>query len=84
MNNLYPTVDKEQIDNFYKQIGQNVKSKREEKKMSQLDLSILIGHKSPSFISNCENYKNSEHFNLEHLFLISHVLEINTSQLLPN
>ena len=40
------------------------------------DFYIKIGQKSTSFYSNCENFKNKEHFNLEHLFLISNVLSV--------
>jgi hypothetical protein len=40
----------------------------------------MIGQKSTSFYSNCENYKNKEHFNLEHLFLISNTLNVDLSE----
>ncbi|MCK5293403.1 MAG: hypothetical protein KAJ49_02040 [Arcobacteraceae bacterium] len=50
--------------------------------MSQLELSIRIGHKSISFLSNCENYKNKIHFNLEHLYLIADVLKIDMCKLI--
>ena len=50
--------------------------------MSQLELSIRIGHKSISFLSNCENYKNKIHFNLEHLYLIADVLDIDICKLI--
>jgi len=82
MNDIFPTIDKSKIAEFHKQVGINVKKAREEKRMSQLELAILIGHRSPSFISNCENNKNGEHFNLEHLFLISDVLEVEVCELL--
>jgi len=62
MDDIFPTVDKSKIAEFHKQIGTNVKKAREEKGMSQLELAILIGHRSSSFISNCENSKNGEHF----------------------
>ena len=81
MDNIFPTIDKSKIVEFHKQMGMNVKKAREQKGMSQLELAILIGHRSPSFISNCENNKNNEHFNLEHLFLISNVLNIDICKL---
>ncbi len=82
MDSIFPTIDKSRIVEFHKAVGKNVKKAREAKGMSQLELAILIGHKSPSFISNCENYKNREHFNLEHLFLISDVLGVDMADLI--
>jgi len=58
MDNIFPEIDKSKIVEFHKKIGINVKKAREEKEISQLELAILIGHRSPSFISNCENNKN--------------------------
>jgi len=82
MDNIFPSIDKSKIIEFHKRVGKNVKKAREEKGMSQLELAILVGHKSPSFISNCENNKNNEHFNLEHLFLIANVLEVDMEELI--
>jgi len=79
---IFPNIDKSKLDDFYKNIGVNVKKYRTQKNMSQLELSINIGHKSISFLSNCENYKNKVHFNLEHLFLIAGVLDIDICQLM--
>lgn len=73
---IFPNIDKSKLDTFYKDIGKNVKKYRIEKNISQLELAISIGHKSTSFFSKCENYNNKEHFNLEHLYLIADVLEI--------
>jgi len=69
---------------FYKNIGINVKKYRIEKNVSQLELAISIGHKSTSFLSNCENYKNKEHFNLEHLYLIADVLDVDICNLIKS
>ena len=79
---VFPDIDKSKLDNFYKTIGENVKNYRTEKDISQLELAISIGHKSTSFLSNCENYKNKEHFNLEHLYLIADVLKIDMCKLI--
>ncbi len=76
MKNIFPDIDKSKLDDFYINIGKNVKNIRKEKNYSQLELAISIGQKSTSFLSNCENYKNKEHFNLEHLFLICEVLNV--------
>jgi len=80
MKSIFPDIDKSKLEDFYILIGQNVKRLRKEKGLSQLELSIMIGQKSTSYYSNCENYKNKEHFNLEHLFLISNILEVDISE----
>lgn len=69
-------ISPEYIEDSYKLIGSNVKRIRESKKMSQLELSHRIGHKSVSIISCAEiNHKN-HHFNIEHLLRIAFVLEV--------
>jgi len=65
-----------EIKEFYKKIAINVKKKRIEKGFSQLDLALEIGIKSVAFYSNCENLRYGKHFNLEHLYKISKVLNI--------
>lgn len=80
MKSIFPDIDKSKLEDFYILIGKNVKRIRKEKGLSQLELAIMIGQKSTSYYSNCENYKNKEHFNLEHLFLISNTLNIEISE----
>ena len=65
-----------EIKKFYKKIGENVKKKRVEKGYSQLDLALEIGIKSVAFYSNCENLKYNKHFNLEHLYKLSKILNV--------
>ena len=55
MKSIFPDIDKSKLDNFYILIGKNVKRIRKEKNLSQLELAIMIGQKSTSFYSNCEN-----------------------------
>lgn len=80
--NIFPDVDKNQLEQFYKQIGNNVRKARKDKGLTQLETSILIGQRTTSFYSNCENYKNKEKFNLEHLFLLSNIFEIELCELI--
>ena len=80
--NVFPDIDKSKLDEFYINIGNNVRYYRNKKNVSQLELAISIGHKSTSFLSNCENYKYGEHFNLEHLYLIAHALEVDICDLI--
>ena len=70
------TIDKEKMIQIYKQIGSNVKKIRKEKNISQLTLSLLIGHKAVGTVSMAENYINSKHFNIEHLCKIADVLDV--------
>ena len=67
--------DSEQIADFYRLIGQNVKRLRKEKNVSQLELGLAIGHTGVGTISVAELYHNKRHFNLEHLYKIAAVLE---------
>lgn len=72
----------ETIDNFYKQIGINVKKYRVEKGYTQLQLAQALGHKSVGLVSQAELYLNKQHFNLEHLYKISYILECKISDLI--
>lgn len=67
------------IDTVYTKIGQNVMRIRKEKGMTQLELALAIGLKSVGLISVAEIYHNKKHFNIEHLYKISHALNVNIS-----
>lgn len=79
MNNKFT---KNEIDEFYIKIGKKVKAKREEQNITQLELSLSMGYKSVSLVSAAELYTNKKHFNLEHLYKISKILNINIEELL--
>lgn len=68
---------KKEIDDFYIKLGNRVKEERMKKGMTQLDLSIAMGYKSVSLVSAAELYKSKKHFNIEHLYKISKILNIN-------
>lgn len=68
-------IDENQIDDFYKIIGFNVKKKRNEKGLSQLQLSLALGHKSVGLVSQSELYLKKQHFNMKHLYQIAYILE---------
>ena len=70
------SLNDEQIVDIYKQIGKNVKQIRKERGISQLSLSLSIGHKAVGTISMAENLINKKHFNIEHLAKISKVLNV--------
>jgi len=75
------TFSDDEILTMYKIVGQNVKKYREEKAFSQLQLSYAMGYKSVSLVSAAELAQNSKHFNLEHLYKISKILDIELSLL---
>lgn len=68
------------IDDFYKKIGSNVKKKRMEKGLTQLQLSQALGHKSVGLVSQSELYIKKQHFNIKHLYQIAYILECDISE----
>ena len=64
------------IDQVHQQIGNNVAKFRKAKKMSQLNLSLKLGHKSVSIVASAEKFYKKKHFNIEHLIKIAHILEV--------
>jgi len=69
-------ISDKDIKIIYKKIGRNVKLFREKKGISQLNLSLAIGHKAVGVISNCELCLQDKHFNIEHLIKIADVLDV--------
>jgi len=68
--------ENENLENFYKLISKNVIRIRKEKNISQLRLANAIGHQNATFLGKAELLVEHKHFNLEHLYKISEVLEI--------
>lgn len=79
LNDLTPA----ELENFYRNIGKNVKDARKAKKISQMQLALAIGHNSVGHIAKAELYKYDKHFSLEQLFKISRVLDISLHDLIP-
>ena len=73
-------LDENIVDEFYISIGKKVKRLREEKGLTQLQLSQALGFKSVGLVSQSELYLKKQHFNLKHLFLISLILECNMNE----
>lgn len=71
----------DEISLMYKLIGKNVKKYRELKGMSQLQLSNAMGYSSVSLVSAAELCNDGKHFNLEHLYKISKILDVTISEL---
>ena len=78
-NNLFETS--EDIEEFYKNISNNVKKQRKKHKFTQLDFSSSIGFNSVSFYCDCENNTNEKHFNLLHVARIARFLNIDINEI---
>lgn len=76
------TVDFENgcLENFYKIVSRNVVKIRKEKNVSQLKLALAIGHGNATFLGKAELLAENKHFNLEHLYKISVVLNVDISE----
>jgi len=68
------------LKEFYRLVSNNVIRIRKEKNISQLKLANAIGHQSPTFLGKAEILAENKHFNLEHLFKISVVLEVDITE----
>jgi transcriptional regulator with XRE-family HTH domain len=82
--NLNIEVSKEEIEAFYHLIAHNVKRLRQEKGVSQLELALAMGFSSVSSIAKAEIGIENKHFNLEHLYKIAKILEINPCDFIQN
>lgn len=71
----YDFTNKE-IEEIHKIVGKNVKKYRGLRGLTQLDLSYEMGNKSVSLVSACEPCSNGKHFNIEHLYKISKILDV--------
>ena len=69
-------ISDEELHKFYETISKNVIRLRKEKNKPQLDLVLEMGLKSTSFYSKCENLKDNHHFNMEHIYKIAVILNV--------
>ena len=74
------SIDPEKMQEIYRQIGKKVKMIRQKKGISQLELSLAIGHKAVGTISMADICLNNKHFNIEHLIKIADVLEVDVCE----
>ncbi len=59
------------IQEYYRKIGQNVAKCRKERGLSQLELALMLGYKSSSQVAGSEICYKNYHFNIEQLYKIS-------------
>ena len=74
------SINETQLKSIYQRIGNNVKTIRKSKNISQLALSLAIGHKAVGTVSMAEIGLNNKHFNIEHLVKIADVLEVDVCE----
>ncbi|OCL82162.1 helix-turn-helix domain-containing protein [Arcobacter porcinus] len=70
----------EMLIEFYSSISKNIKRIRKEKKISQLKLANAIGHQNATFFGKAELLADNKHFNLEHIYKISSVFEVDINE----
>ena len=70
------------MEEIHKNIGNNVAKYRKEAGLSQLDLSLKLGHKSVSIVASAERFYKGKHFNINHIFQIAHILNIDVCKLI--
>ncbi len=68
------------LENFYNLVSKNVARIRKEKNISQLKLANAIGHQNATFLGKAELLVEGKHFNLEHLYKISMVLDVDIEE----
>jgi len=65
-----------EVKAFHQKIIDNIKRIRKEKGITQLELALSIGHKSMSTIGKIEADVEGKHYNIEHLYKIARVLDV--------
>jgi transcriptional regulator with XRE-family HTH domain len=79
---IYNNFTDEELEVFYKKLGRNIKRFRREKNITQMQLAHAIDHNSVGYIAKAELYKYKKHFNLEHIYKIAKVLDIEPYRLI--
>ena len=72
----------DELEIFYKKVGSNVKRLRSEKNITQMQLSLAIGHNSVGHVAKAELCSYNKHFSLENLYKIAKVLDVDICEIL--
>lgn len=67
---------KKEIENLHAIIRSNIKKVRTQKKETQLNIGLAIGHASASFYAKAETGFKNKKFSLDHLYKIAKVLDV--------
>lgn len=79
---LNPCPTDKQIKDTLGMIAKNVARVRKEKGVSQLELSLQMGHQSTSIIAQAEAGVQDKHLSIVHLIKIAFILGVDVSKLL--
>ncbi len=75
-------ITQEELNEFYKRVGQNVKEQRKKHNITQMQLALAINHNSVGHVAKAELNKFNKHFSLQHLYKIAKVLQIDMCKLI--
>jgi len=75
-------ITQEELNEFYKRVGQNVKEQRKKYNITQMQLALAINHNSVGHVAKAELNKFDKHFSLQHLYKIAKVLKIDMCELI--
>lgn len=70
-------VTEEESEKFHQNISKNVRRIRQEKGLTQLDVSLALGFSNPSFLTNAESKNSNKRFNLNQLHKLSIIFDVN-------
>ena len=74
----------DQPDLFMDKIVEKVKNERKIREISQLELSNILGFKSPNYVAKIETRKHNVSYNLTHLCKIAEAFEMEVVDFIPN
>ena len=68
---------------FFDYVTEKVRQNRKERKVSQLKLSLILGHSSTSYVARIELRKPSANYNLSHLYIIAKEFGLEVVDFIP-
>lgn len=72
-----------EVDVVHFLISSKVKFLRLKNNFSQLEVATLMGFTSPSFYSHAESSTNKKIFNVEHLYLLAKIFNVEVAEIVP-
>ena len=75
-------ITQEELNEFYKRVGQNVKEQRRKHNITQMQLALAINHNSVGHVAKAELNKFNKHFSIQQLYKIAKVLKIDICELI--
>jgi len=75
-------ITQEELNEFYKRVGNNVKEQRRKHNITQMQLALAINHNSVGHVAKAELNKFNKHFSIQQLYKIAKVLKIDICELI--